>query len=470
MKIYGRGLEEIREIIKRREVRIGVVGLGRVGMIIASAFLDKGFGVVGYDVNHREIIDSLLRESESLHPERTVREIMTKAFRSNKLIIRDLEELSSEKSDVYIVIVPVSWRSNKPGLEALEKASVALGRNIERGDFIILESSAPPGTTRRFMIPLIEEHSKLIAGKDFGVAYSPERVSIGRGFEDLTKNYPKIVSGIDEYSLEIASIIYSEISSKGVIRASSIETAEFTKLAEGVYRDVNIALANALAEAARLLGIDFWEVIALANTQPYSHIHFPGPGVGGVCLPYYPRFLTWSISNVSSDCWCAELINLAREINDSQPRRIIDLVIEGLKLLNAGDFYEKKICVLGLSYRGDIPDSRESPTYAIARELLLRGFSDVTIHDPFINRDPVLDEMRIRLTRDLVSCIRDSHVIIVSTDHSLYRDLSTEKLKEISGRGEILILDNRNIIRYEAKRSWDKKCLYGGVGKKWSWC
>jgi len=450
---------------------IGIVGLGRIGLILASAFLNKNFRVVGYDIDPERILENIYSGSVELHPEEIVREIIISSYNKKRFSIRSIDEISSEASDIYNIIVPVNWVGDKPDFESLKRASEAVGDVLSRGDLVIVESSVPPGTTRGLVAKILEKRSGLVAGRDFGLAYSPERVSIGRGFYDLTRNYPKIIAGIDNYSLEIVSLIYSEISEKGVLRASSLEVAEFEKLAEGIYRDVNIALANSLAEIARRIGLDFWEIRELANSQPYSHIHTPGVGVGGVCLPYYPKFLLWYLSSVGEGkCWCGELIALAREINTDQPRRVVDLVLEGSKIIGIEDLYRSKVCVLGLSYRGDIPDTRESPTYHISRELVSRGFSEIVIHDPFVARDDFLEKIGVSLTSDLRECLSNSKIIISATDHGVYKDLSTNHIKHLSGEKKILIIDGRNIIKYSSESDDSRKCLYGGIGKKWMWC
>ncbi|MEM3831925.1 MAG: nucleotide sugar dehydrogenase [Sulfolobales archaeon] len=471
MKIYIEDLEKARSIIRSRDVVIGVVGLGRVGLVVASAFLSKGFKVVGFDRDLERIYDELRLGGHVLHPEKKVREIIIRSYYDGLFSLAELGREYAENVDVFIVIVPVPLSEGFADLRFIEDASRRIGSVMGRGSIVIVESSVPPGTTRGFVKNVLEESSGLRAGRDFGLAYSPERVSIGRAFDDLVFNYPKIVAGYDLLSLEIVSELYSEISLRGVLKASSLEVAELAKLFEGVYRDVNIALANSLAEISRLFGVDFWEVRELANSQPYSNIHAPGTGVGGVCLPYYPYFVLGSLKNLGGDCWCAEIIRLSRSINEFQPVRVVDMIVEGLNELGFKESDDLKISILGLSYRGDIPDSRESPTYRIVREFISRGFRSIYVHDPFIERDLLLEGLGVVLSSDLGFVLRGSNIVLVSTDHSIYRGFTTDDIVRISGSRSILIFDGRNVIKLgEGVRDQEVRCLYGGVGKTWVKC
>lgn len=471
MKIYVQDLDVAREAIKRRDVKIGVVGLGSVGLVVAAAFIYRGFRVNGFDVDLDRIKRRIESDSTDLHPEEIVRNIVRRGFREDRLSLREFDRESIAETDVFIVIVPVTLRDGRADLENLRQAIETIGSYVSRGSVIVVESTVPPGTTRGLVKRVLESRSGMSVGVDLGLAYSPERVSIGRAFEDLVERYPKIVAGIDFRSREIVAELYSQIASRGVLRASSLEVAEFEKIAEGVYRDVNIALANSLAEIARVLGVDFWEARELANSQPYSHIHAPGVGVGGICIPYYPRFLIQSIEDLGLRCWCTTIIEQARNINSSQPFRVVDVILEGLERLGLRDRESVRVSILGLSYRGDIPDTRETPTRPLATALLERGFKNIIVHDPLIDRDDLLERQGVLLTRDLEKAVRKSSVIIVATDHSFYKNLSTEDLVRLSGEEKILIFDGRNVVRFK-RRDIESgiKCLYGGVGRAWTEC
>jgi nucleotide sugar dehydrogenase len=463
---YSKDLENMRRMIKDRKVLIGVIGLGSIGAVVASAFLFKGFKVVGIDKRRDDIVRMIKKKSKDLHQEDVVRKILMQSFGKKFFVEEPKPEVISDL-DVYIVIVPVEWRNDHVDTSVLEEVSKIIGRNMRRGSLFILESSVPPGTTRRISRDFLERFSGMIAGEDFGVAYSPERVSLGRAFEDLVYRYPKIVSGINDLSLEAVENLYNTVVEKGVLRASSLETAEFTKLIEGVYRDVNIALANSLAEIASLIGVDFWEARELANTQPYSHIHMPGTGVGGVCLPNYPWFLISLAEVFDKKCWCRDIIKIARDINSSQPKRVVEKIIEGLNMLEIKDYKNVKICILGLSYRGDIYDIRGSPSIEIARSLREKGFEKIFIHEPYLSKDNLDLGDKIVATKDLEECIRGSNVILISTDHSVYKDLDIKKIKELAEEKKMLIYDGRNMIKTLEVVDRETEILYGGVGKSW---
>ncbi len=384
-------------------------------------------------------------------------EILGKASEEGRLRATTSGSEAAREADVMLIAVPTklageNWPKD-PDLDSIAQVARELGKGLEKGDLVILESSVPPGTTRNLLRPILEEESGLKAEEDFGLAYSPERIAEGRALRNIILDYPKVVGGIGPKSLAAASELYRGVVSKGVIEVSNELVAEFEKLAEGVYRDVNIALANELAELCRTLGIDYDEVRAAANSQPFSHLHKPGTGVGGLCIPIYPHFLARVARDNSVRL---ELVEVSRKVNERMPRKVAELTEHGMEKL--GLKYEASI--LGLAFRGDVPDSRLSPTYELIKELQERGIIVKYVHDPFILEDEKLKELGVSLTSDLKEAL-SSPAVIISTDHSAYK----MKASQIFGMGEMkLLVDGRHVIELDEV---PKGRAYVGVGRPW---
>jgi len=448
---------ELRDKLVNGKITVAVYGLGHIGSPILAAWLLSGARGIGVDIDGRKV--ELLNKGMSPVKEPCLEEIFKRGREEGKLWATTNGVEASRRSDVKIIAVPTllkgtEWPKN-PDLSAIKSAAKNISLGLKKGDLVIVESSVPPGTTRNLVKPILEE-SGLKAGKDFGLAYSPERIAEGRALRDIVESYPKIIGGIDKRSTRVASILYSQIAKKGVIEVSNDIVAEFEKLAEGIYRDVNIALANELAGLARVLGIDYDEVMAAANSQPYSHLHRPGTGVGGLCIPIYPHFLSWIAKERG---FRLTLTEEARKINEGMPRKVVELVVEGIRKLGIGS---PKVSVLGLAFRGDVPDPRMSPTYDLLEELRRRGIDIVAVHDPFIEEDPRLDELGIPLTKDLDEALSLPNIALISTDHSVYR----LKLSELFGkyRNILLVIDGRHILDVDMIPPGKG---YVGIGRPW---
>ncbi len=442
--------EELKDNLKSGKITVAVYGMGHVGAPLLAAWLSTGARGIGVDIR-REVVE-LVSAGRSPVKEPGVSEVLARSLSDGRLKATTDGVSASKESDVKILAIPVYIKGKRADLSSLVSAGRSVGRGLSEGELVILESSVPPGTTEKVLKKILEEESGLRAEDDFLLAYSPERVLEGRAFKDIVESYPKVVGGIGPESLRIASSLYEAVCRKGVIRASSTTAAEFEKLAEGVYRDVNIALANELASLCRELGIDFEEVKALANSQPYCHLHRPGTGVGGICIPYYPLFMNQVAEELGADLF---LTMTARRINLEAPKRIALLtksIVDDLGLVNPS------IAVLGLAFRGDIDDVRASPTYNLINELKNLGFNvrRIVVHDPFVKRDDALDGWGIKLVNDLEKAL-SSDVIIISTDHTAYR-------RELSFfcRGRVkLLVDGRDVVRLNG----NVKCIYVGVGR-----
>jgi UDP-N-acetyl-D-glucosamine dehydrogenase len=353
-------------------MRIGVVGLGYVGVPLAVAFAEAGCDVVGVDVDPGRV--AALREGRS--PIEDVPGARLQAVLDRIEVTTRAVEL--HEADAIVVCVPTPLtRNREPDLGPLLAASQALAGVIRRGQVIVLESTTFPGTTREHMVPLLEE-SGLRAGEDFALAFSPERVDPGRTDYTL-RNTPKVVGGLTPECTQRAAAIY-ELVCDNVVPVSTPEVAELSKLLENIFRSVNIALVNELAMLADRMGIDIWEVVDAAATKPYGFMRFdPGPGMGGHCLPVDPFYLTWKAREYDLS---TEFIELAGKVNQRMPYYCLEKAERALN--EAGKPVQgSRILVLGVSYKAGVGDLRESPALKIIDLLRERG-GDVAYHDPHV--------------------------------------------------------------------------------------
>lgn len=421
---------------------ISVYGTGYVGLSLIAVYLRKGLKVMGVDVDEEKLEN--IRNGAPHVVEEKIREAVKRGLDENRLKLESDGAKASRESLVKVVTVPVylDWVTKEVDYTAWESALRNIGKGLKPGDLVIIESSVPPGSTEKKARPVLEEASGLKAGRDFYLAYSPERVYVGRAVEDIEERYPKIVSGIDSKSLELVAKFYEGIARKGVLKLSNTTTAEFEKLAEGIYRDVNIALANELALAAMKLGVDFYEAREAANTQPYSHIHLPGPGVGGYCIPIYPYYMTQVLLR---EKYVMKLTTTARTINEEMPRVVVDLV--EIYRRKTGVSLRDKLAVLGVAFRGNIDDTRLSPSHDVLGLLKARGYNKIIAHDPYVKKDPILDNLNISLTNNLQEALENSQIILVLTRHKQYSQLTTSKIIQLTGRENPLIIDTTSLIQ-----------------------
>jgi len=415
---------------------ISVYGLGNVGGPIAAAWLKKNAIIIGVDIS-KPLLDSILNgTSHSKEP--FISEIFSKHLKKKSLSLTTNGKVASQKSTIKIVAVPVAIKKNTIDLSAIISASKNISFGLKKGDSVIICPSLPPGTTEKIILPILEKGSKLKGEKDFSLIYNPERIFEGRALEDIEENYPAIVAGLGKKSLEIGTNLLKIISKKGVLQMSSLANAEAEKLFEGVYRDVNIALANELADFCEKAGINYWEARNGANSQPYCKLHYPGTGVGGLCTPIYPQFVMQSAKKVGKSM---KIIESARKTNDSMPKKC---VLDAINLLSKNKRNKKnaKVAILGLGFRGEVTDSRLSPTYDVINEFLKNGYT-ISVHDPYIFEDKFLPN-KVMLNSNLKTVIKDAELIFISTDHKIYSKLNKNKLTNC--KKPILIYDGRNIL------------------------
>lgn len=432
--------KELQRRIERGDLRIAVYGLGRVGLPIAIAWLRAGQRVIGVDID-QEIVDKINIGASPIQDEPGVPEAVKKYTSMGRLQATTDLVRASEESDVKLVAVPTTLKDEgRFNSEPLERALRGIGRGLKPGDGVSIECTVPPTTTSGLARRILEEESGLEAEREFALAHSPERVYEGRILKDLEENYPKIVGGIGPKSTEFFSTLYRRIAKKGVIEMSSSTAAELSKLFEGVYRDVNIALANELAELCQALDVDFMEVRAASNSQPYCHLHMPGVGVGGTCIPIYPYFI---IEKAKDRGLPMPLTRLAREINEEMPRKAVDFIVRALEEAGGG-VQGVRVAILGLAYRGNIADARNSPTYSIASQLKSLG-ADVVVHDPYFKEDRYLRELEIPLTTSLEEAIGKASIVVIATDHNEYSDKEFTDIMRVS-KTPIILFDGRGII------------------------
>jgi UDP-N-acetyl-D-glucosamine dehydrogenase len=418
--------------IRSHEAHIGIIGLGYVGLPLARSFSAKGFPVLGFDVDSAKVLRLLGGQSYIGHISADViREMREKGFEAT-----DQFERLCEVDAVLICVPTPLTEAREPDLQFVTKSAEAIAIRLRPGQLIVLESTTYPGTTRDVMRPLLEA-SGLKAGRDFFLAFSPEREDPGNEtFSAPT--IPKVVGGYDNASLEAAAALYGEVMAR-VVPASSLEVAEACKILENTYRAVNIALVNELKILYDRMGIDVWEVIEAAKTKPFGfQAFYPGPGLGGHCIPIDPFYLTWIARRYGLS---TRFIELAGEINTAMPAFVVAKITDALNE-RSKSVKGSKITLLGMAYKKDVDDSRESPGFELL-ELLVNKGAQVSYNDPHVprlprtRRHPDLDMVSEPLTPEF---LRGQDALVVVTDHSAYN------WREIL-ENAVLVVDTRNATR-----------------------
>lgn len=416
---------------------IAVWGLGKMGLPLACIFADKGFPVTGIDIDKKRVLQ--VNAGENPLPEEPGLNELLKS-----VLEKDFKAVTAPvKADIHIIIVPILLQDRKADLSILEDVSRKIAGVLNKGNIVVLESTAPPGTCENFMKPLLEA-TGLKTGVDFGIAHCPERTMTGTALEDITSRYPKVIGASDAKTATIIKELYQKINKKGVIMMRDTKTAEAVKVVEGIYRDVNIALANELALYCEEAGIDVLEVIEAANTQPYSHVHKPGAGVGGHCIPVYPYYIMGEKTN---------LIRTARHINEYMPYHMVDLAEKMFKRRNI-NFKGARVALLGISFRSGVKEERYSPFFSVRDELIRRKVV-VYGYDPLYTKEEV-ESYRVVYAHDFTGI----DGIIILTDHDEFCQLDWDQLFV---NGVRIIVDGRNILDGEQMKL--KGFDYVGVGR-----
>ncbi|MFQ6102773.1 MAG: nucleotide sugar dehydrogenase [Candidatus Glassbacteria bacterium] len=415
-------------IVERRAL-VSVIGLGYVGLPLALTYIKAGFNVLGLEVDKQKL--ALLSRGESGIVD-VENEELAKCLEKDELRITDDFSRLSE-SDIMAICVPTPLDKTKsPDVSYLLDATKQIKKYLQRGQLVILESTTYPGTTQELICPILEE-TGLTVGDDFFLAYSPERVDPGNRKFSIA-NTPKVLGGITDRCLYYAKLFYEQVVDS-VIPVSSAKSAEMVKLLENTFRSVNIALVNEVALMCNVLGIDVWEVIDAAATKPFGYMRFyPGPGLGGHCIPIDPHYLSWKLKSLN---YYARFIELAGEINSNMPRFVMGKVMKGLNE-DGKSVKGSGVLVLGVAYKANINDVRESPALDIIR-LLQESGADVLYHDPFVP-SLMLDGEEFNSTPLTGELLQKLDCLVITTDHS---DLDYGWIASHSK----LIVDSRNATK-----------------------
>jgi len=423
--------DRLTDKILKKDALIGIIGLGYVGLPLVLRFCEEDFRVLGFDIDSRKV--TTLKRGKS-YLKSILSSRISRFIRSGHLDVTDnFSRLN--KPDCILICVPTPLTEKmEPDLQYIENTTEAIRKNLKKGQLIVLESTTYPGTTEELLLPKLES-TGLKAGKDFFLAFSPEREDPGNK-RFMTHQIPKVVAGVTPSCRKVVTTLYSQIIKK-VVPVSSPRVAELTKLLENIYRSVNIALVNELKMLTDRMGIDIWEVIEAASTKPFGFSPFyPGPGMGGHCIPIDPYYLSWKAREYD---FTTRFIFLAGEINVHVPYYVVAKVQDALNG-RGKSIKGAKILILGVAYKKDVDDARESPALAIM-DLLQKKGAVILYHDPYIPSLPSFRKYSFKLkssplTEQLLGRI-DAAVVV--TDHSIdYRRI----VKLVP-----LIIDTRNVTK-----------------------
>lgn len=399
--------------IRDKTARVGIVGLGYVGLPLARAFIEAGFGVLGFDVDSRKV--ERLEAGESYIKHLSSKWIAEQIDSGKLAPTSDMSRLS--EADTILICVPTPLTDSRdPDLSYIESTAGQIAGELRPGQLVVLESTTYPGTTRDVLLPILEQ-SGLAVGEDFFLAYSPEREDPGNA-EYSASSIPKVVGGIDSASLELATALYGHAVVE-TVPVSSCEVAEACKILENTYRSVNIAMVNELKLLFHRLGIDVWEVIEAAKTKPFGfHAFYPGPGLGGHCIPIDPFYLSWVARQHEMP---TRFIELAGEVNMSMPSYVVDRVTEALNDVGK-PVRNSRIAILGVAYKKDVDDPRESPSFKLMELLQQRG-AILSYNDPHIPTLPTMRSFDVpRLSSEELSAeyVAGQDCVLIATDHTAY--------------------------------------------------
>jgi len=431
----------IQKVLKKKAL-IGIIGLGYVGLPLVLRFCEEGFNVLGFDVDSKKV--ATLRRGRS-YLKSILSSRISKFTRSGHLDVTD-DFSRLDEPDCILICVPTPLTEKmEPDLQYIEKTTEAIRQNLRKGQLVILESTTYPGTTEELILPRLAS-TGLKAGKDFFLAFSPEREDPGNK-RFSTHQIPKVVAGVTPSCQRVVTTLYDQIIKK-VVPVSSPRVAELTKLLENIYRSVNIALVNELKMLTDRMGIDIWEVIEAASTKPFGFAPFyPGPGMGGHCIPIDPYYLSWKAREYD---FTTRFIFLAGEINVHVPYYVVAKIQDALNA-RGKSIKGAKLLILGVAYKKDVDDARESPALAIM-DLLQKKGAAILYHDPYIPTLPHFRKYYFRLksaplTKELLQRI---DAVVVVTDHSCIDYSWVVKYSP-------LVIDTRNVTKN--MNQWKKKIV-----------
>jgi UDP-N-acetyl-D-glucosamine dehydrogenase len=434
--VPARHTKSLADIVRRivtKNYTIGVIGLGYVGIPLALAACKAGFKVIGFDIDSKRV-EQLNRGESSIKHIPT--EAIARAVSEGRFYATSEWEKLAEPDALLIAVPTPLTKHREPDLTYVEETAKKIAPRLRRGQLIVLESTTWPGTTDQILKPILEK-SGLKSGRDFYLAFSPEREDPGNQHFG-TSTIPKVVGGDGPEALKLACALYDAIIVK-TVPVSTAATAEAVKLTENIFRSVNIALVNELKVIYDKMGIDVWEVIDAAKTKPFGFMPFyPGPGLGGHCIPIDPFYLTWKAREFDV---ATRFIELAGQINTSMPHYVVDKLVEALNHRQKRSISGSRILILGVAYKKNVDDMRESPSLRLIELIEERG-GEVDFHDPFIPVIPVTREharLAGRRSVDLSSqTVKTYHAVLIATDHD------TVDYPALVSNAE-LVIDTRNV-------------------------
>src|SRR6266480_1214375 len=432
---------EIISLIQNRRARVGVIGLGYVGLPLATEFASAGIKTTGFEVDEKKV--EQINAGQSYIGDVATRQVKEQVDAGRLRATIDFDHL--KECDAIIICVPTPLRKTKePDVSFILAAAEQIRKRLRRGQLVILESTTYPGTTDEVLLPMLQE-TGLKLDEDFLLAFSPERVDPGNPHFQ-THNIPKVVGGVTKDSTETAACLYAQIVNE-VHAVSSARVAEAAKLLENTFRAVNIGMANEMARLCYALGIDTWEVIRAAATKPFGFMPFyPGPGIGGHCIPLDPHYLSWKARQHGFD---SRFIGLAEEVNSRMPEHVVQLISDGLNDERKA-MKGSRILLLGVAYKKDINDVRESPALSIIDRLRAKG-ADVRYHDPFVS-ELNFDDAHIEGGGAPLSSVdlsdEELHAadcIVIVTNHT---QIDYARVIQLAG----LVVDTRNALNGDLRR------------------
>ena len=419
-------------LFREKQAVVGIIGLGYVGLPLARAFAKAGFRVIGFDLDPNKV--TKLNQGQSYIRQIPASDIAQ--MRQNRFEATEIFSRLGEADAVLVCVPTPLTESREPDLSYVVNSTRAIAAALRPGQLVILESTTYPGTTRNVVLPILEK-TKLQAGEDYFLAFSPEREDPGNQTHGLT-SIPKVVGGLDQTTTELAALLYQQIV-PGVVKVSTPEVAEACKILENTYRAVNIALVNEMKVLYDRMGIDVWEVIDAAKTKPFGfQAFYPGPGLGGHCIPIDPFYLTWVARQFGLS---TRFIELAGEVNMSMPAFVVGKVADALN--DAGKPVRgSKVAILGMAYKKDVDDPRESPGFELM-DLLLNKGARVSYNDPHI---PTLPRMRhwphLQMDSSVLTpeYLAEQDCVLIATDHTAYD-------WNMIARHSPLVIDTRNSLK-----------------------
>ena len=429
---------QLEEKLKNKTAKVGIIGLGYVGLPLAVAFSEAGFKVLGIDVQQKRV-DSVNKGQSYIADIKS--ESLSAAVASNRLEATTDQSRIKEVDAICICVPTPLTKTKEPELSYVIYESEQISKYLQPGQLVVLESTTYPGTTSEVMRPILER-SGLKGGRDFHLAYSPERVDPGSKNHNI-RNTPKLIGGIDSQSTRLGELLYRQVA-EVVVPVSSPEVAEMTKIFENVFRSVNIALVNELTQLCKKMNISVWEVIDAASTKSFGYMPFyPGPGIGGHCIPLDPYYLA---NKAREYDFHTRFIELAADINEQMPYYVASRIMEALNA-SGKSLSGARVLVLGVAYKKDVEDVRESPSLKLIQLLREKG-ANASYNDPYVAEIEMAGDTltSVKLTEERLS---SADCVVIGTDHSCYdyRHIADKASLVFDARGATKKLKGKNIIR-----------------------